>query len=566
MKKRLTRVLLITIFIIALSMWISPTERTQAQPSSDSAVIIGIVNDTQGNPIEEAQVSLTTGPATEPFRESETHEGGAFTINLDTEVPDSITVHVDRAHFEPLSFELSSQQIETLKRRSSIALPDISLERHIGVAFWIATLIFLGMLILIATELLHNALAALLGITLLFGVSYIGGIFSEELFIYNFEQAIDFVDWEVIFLIMGMMMFIAVIERTGIFQWLAFWAYKISQGKLWLLLPILMLITGVASAFLDNVTTMLLMTPISVQIALAMGISPLALLVPEVMASNVIGISTLIGTPTNILIGTYANISFADFLVNLTPGVLLAFIGLVLYSEWTYRKELHEAGDISERLLERLEEDAKITERSDLQRAGLVGLIMLVLFIFGEAIHLTPAVTALMGATVLLVWIRPDLEEMIESVDWTTLVFFMSLFIVIGAIEEVGLISMIADFIGSLVGENLVLAVISIIWFGAIMSGLIDNIPFTAAMLPVVGYLTRTIPGADNLVLFYALSVGAAMGGNGTLIGSSPNLVTAGISERAGYPITYMYFLKKGFPAMVITVAIGTLWILFHFL
>lgn len=566
MKKHLSRVLPITIVIIGLSTWISPTERTQAQTSSDSAVIVGIVKDTQGNPIEEAQVSLTTGPETEPFRESESHEGGAFTINLDSEVPDSITVHVDRAHFEPLSFELSSQQIETLNRRSSIALTDISLERHIGVAFWIATLIFLGMLVLIATELLHNALAALLGITLLFGVSYIGGIFSEELFIYNFEQAIDFVDWEVIFLIMGMMMFIAVIERTGIFQWLAFWAYKISGGKLWLLLPILMLITGVASAFLDNVTTMLLMTPISVQIALAMGISPLALLIPEVMASNVIGISTLIGTPTNILIGTYANISFADFLVNLTPGVLLAFIGLVLYSEWTYRKELHEAGDISERLLERLEEDAKITERADLQRAGLVGLIMLVLFIFGEAIHLTPAVTALMGATILLVWIRPDLEEMIESVDWTTLVFFMSLFIVIGAIEEVGLISMIADFIGNLVGENLGLAVISIIWFGAIMSGLIDNIPFTAAMLPVVAYLTRTIPGADNLVLFYALSVGAAMGGNSTLIGSSPNLVTAGISERAGYPITYMYFLKKGFPAMVITVAIGTLWILFHFL
>jgi Na+/H+ antiporter NhaD/arsenite permease-like protein len=311
---------------------------------------------------------------------------------------------------------------------------------------------------------------------------------------------------------------------------------------------------------------MLLMTPISVQIALAMGISPLALLIPEVMASNVIGISTLIGTPTNILIGTYANISFTDFLINLTPGVVFAFIGLVLYSEWVYRKEMKEAGDISDRLMERLEEDAQITEPGDLKRSGIVGAFMLVMFIFGEMIHLTPAVTALMGATALIVWIRPDLEEMIDSVDWTTLVFFMSLFIVIGAIEEVGLINMIADLIGSLVGENLALAAISVIWFGAIMSGLIDNIPFTAAMLPVVAFLTRSIPGAGNLILFYALSVGSAMGGNSTLIGSSPNLVTAGISERAGYPITYMYFLKKGFPAMVITVSIGTVWILLHFL
>jgi Na+/H+ antiporter NhaD/arsenite permease-like protein len=175
-------------------------------------------------------------------------------------------------------------------------------------------------------------------------------------------------------------------------------------------------------------------------------------------------------------------------------------------------------------------------------------------------------VTALMGATALLVWIRPDIEEMIEAVDWTTLVFFIALFIVVGAIQEVGLISFVADAIGRLVAGNLLVSILVIIWFSALLSTVIANIPFTAAMLPVVGYLTATVPGAQSRVLFYCLSVGSAMGGNGSLIGASANMVTAGIAERAGHPITYVYFLKKGFPALLITVTIATLWLLFHFL
>jgi Na+/H+ antiporter NhaD/arsenite permease-like protein len=191
---------------------------------------------------------------------------------------------------------------------------------------------------------------------------------------------------------------------------------------------------------------------------------------------------------------------------------------------------------------------------------------MLVLFIFGERFHLTPAVTALIGSTALLLWIRPDIEEMIEAVDWTTLVFFMALFITVGAIQEVGLISVIADWIGRLVGGNLVLAMLAVVWLSALLSTVVANIPFTAAMLPVVGYLSAIVPGADGKVLFYCLSVGAAMGGNGSLIGASANMVTSGISERAGYPITYAYFMKKGMPALFITVSLATLWLLLRFL
>jgi Na+/H+ antiporter NhaD/arsenite permease-like protein len=190
---------------------------------------------------------------------------------------------------------------------------------------------------------------------------------------------------------------------------------------------------------------------------------------------------------------------------------------------------------------------------------------MLVLFVLGERIQLLPAVTALMGATVLLVWIKPDIEEMIEAVDWTTLVFFITLFIVVGSIQEVGLISFLADQIASLVGTNLVLAMVIILWSSAMLSTVIANIPFTAAMLPVIGYLTTIVPGADSKVLFYGLSVGSAMGGNGSLVGASANMVTAGIAERAGYPITYAYFMKKGFPALIITVGLATLWLLVRF-
>jgi Na+/H+ antiporter NhaD/arsenite permease-like protein len=461
--------------------------------------------------------------------------------------------------------QLGAIEINQLQSGETLVMEQVSLPRNISPAFWVATGIFVLMLIMIATGIVHNTLAALFGTALVFGISYLGPLLQENLFIFDFEDALGYVDWNVIFLIMGMMIVIATIERTGLFQWLAFFAYRISGGRAWLLVAILMLTTGVASAFLDNVTTMLLMTPITIQIAMAIGINPLALLMPEVFASNVVGISTLVGTPTNILIGSFANISFNDFLINLTPGVVLALIGLMIYSEWVYRRELREASAVEPELLERLEERAQITEPDNLKKAGWVGAGMLVLFVFGEQVHLLPSVTAIIGATALLLWVRPDIEEMIESVDWTTLVFFITLFIVVGSIQEVGLISLIADLIGRIVGQNLILAIFAITWLSAVLSTIVANIPFTAAMLPVISFLSGNIPAAGNKVLFYSLSVGSAMGGNGSLIGASANMVTAGISERAGYRISYGYFLRKGLPALVITVGLATIWILIRF-
>jgi Na+/H+ antiporter NhaD/arsenite permease-like protein len=540
----------------------------QAGEPAPSPLISGSVYDRQGQPVVDAEVTLHTDAGNEPLAEAATQPDGRFALVPPEGLPEALTIHIERPHFKEIDIELKATAIQTLRSGQSVAVPDTTLLRQVSLAFWIATVVFVVVLVLIATGKLHNTLAALFGASVVFVVSYLGHPLSEDLFVFGFQRALEYVDWNVIFLIMGMMIVIAVIERTGIFQWLAFMAYRLSGGRLWLLLPILMIVAGTASAFLDNVTTMLLMTPITVQIALAMGISPLALLMPEVMASNVIGISTLVGTPTNILIGSYANISFNDFLSNLTPGVLLAMIALILYSEFIYRRDLGAAGTdgVSAMLLEKLSERARITEPEHLKKAGVVGAGMIVLFVIGEQIHLLPAVTALIGATALLVWIRPDIEEMIEAVDWTTLVFFMALFITVGAIQEVGLISFIADAISRVVGDNLLLSMLIITWVSAVLSTVVANIPFTAAMLPVVGFLTATVPGAESKVLFYCLSVGSAMGGNGSLIGASANMVTAGIAERAGHPITYMYFLKKGFPALVITVALATIWLLLHFL
>lgn len=535
-------------------------------PDAEVMGLSGRLVDPLGEPVHDAEVSVLVNGGDEPIAHIASQLDGSFLIDLPREQYRAVVVTIERSHFQPADLELEAAAVAQLNECGSVQLAEIALERRITPGFWVASLSFVLILVLIALERLHKTTAALLGAALVLGVSFIGGALNPDLFIFDFEIALGYVDFDVIFLVMGMMIVIAVIEETGIFQWMAYQAYRLSQGKLWLMVTILIIITAVASALLDNVTTMLLMAPITIQIALTLGINPLALLMPEVLASNVGGISTLIGTPTNILIGSYAGLGFNDFLFNLTPGVVMALVVLTVFIVLRYRKQYAEAGGhLSEAMKERLKERGQITEPEKLRKAGIIFGIMLVLFIIGDSINLVPAVTAIMGAVAMLIWVSPDVEEMLQVVDWTTLVFFIALFIAVGALQEVGLISYVATGIGDLVGDNLTAATLILVWSAAILSGVIDNIPFTATMLPVVGYLTRTIPGAENNVLWFALSIGAAMGGNSTLIGASPNLVTAGIAERAGYRMTYLGFLKVGLPATILTVIVGTVWLLIRF-
>jgi Na+/H+ antiporter NhaD/arsenite permease-like protein len=545
-------------------------EETQGDtlvPEADGPSLSGRLLDPLGEPVHDAEVSALMDGGGEAWAHATSQMDGSFLIDLPPADHDTMVVEIARPHFETQKLPLDAADVAQLNAGNAVGLDDIVVERRITPGFWVATFSFVLVLGLIALEKLHKTTAALLGAALVLGVSFVGGAINPNLFIFDFEQALEYVDFDVIFLVMGMMIVIAVIEETGIFQWLAYQAYRLSRGRLWLLVTILIIITSFASALLDNVTTMLLMAPITIQIALTLGIDPLSLLIPEVLASNVGGISTLIGTPTNILIGSYAGLGFNDFLVNLTPGVVMALVALTIYVILRYRKAYDEAGGrLSDAMRERLRESGRITQPGKLRKAGLIFLVMLVLFVVGDAIHLVPAVTAILGAVAMLLWVTPDVEEMLRVVDWTTLMFFIALFMSVGALQEVGLISLIAAGIGNLVGTSLLAAVLVLVWSAALLSGVIDNIPFAATMLPVVAYLTRIVPGAESNVLWYALSVGAAMGGNSSLIGSSPNLVTAGIAERAGFRITYLRFLKAGLPATLITVVVGTVWLLIRFL
>ncbi len=560
----------LAIFLVGFLFLLIPSETFASPPGAEGdvleVVIVGRVIDSQGVPVVDAEVQAVSNQQPEPLAEAKSQEDGSWVLAfLETPLQD-LHISVEHPHFQSFTIDLPSSDLRTLNENDIFQLEDVTLERRISFGFWVATFVFLGVLLLIAFELLHSTTAALAGVSIIFLTSYIGGAFNPDLFIFSYERGLSYIDWEVVFLVMGMMIIIAIVEGTGIFQYLAFQAYRISRGRTWLLVLILMLITAVASALLDNFTTMLLMTPISLQIGLALGINPLALIIPQVLASNVGGISTLVGTPTNILIGAYAGISFTDFLVNQTVGVILGLVVMAGFVLLYYRKEFHQhTSGISPRLYQKLEENARIKDPQGLWKSGVVFGLVLVGFVLGERIHLTLAVTAVAGATLLLVWLKPDVQHMIKAVDWTTLVFFIALFMIVGAIQEVGLISLAAESMSRLIGDNLVLGIFVIVFGVGTISTVIANIPLAAAMLPIVRFLTLSTPGAQTKVLYYALSMGAAMGGNGTLIGGEANLVTAGITEQANTPISFKEFLKVGLPVTYLTLTVGFLWLLYHF-
>ncbi len=550
----------------ALVLSEAPVALGQGDGTTHPIELSGTLVDKQGQALPAGEVLVFVDGQEEPAAQTESQEDGTWLARLSEAPSTSVKVEVERHHFEGFHYELTPDELQLLIADNVFSLGDVILENRISPGFWVAGLTFLGVLLLIAFEKLRNALAALAGISAIFIITFVGGAIIPDLYVINFERALTYINWEVIFLVMGMMIVVGIIEGTGIFQWLAFMAYRLSRGRISLLIVVLIVITSVASALLDNVTTMLLMAPISIQIALALNISPLALLVPEILASNVSGISTLIGTPTNILIGAYAGIGFNDFLINQTIGVLAASFVMTGYVLFYYRKDIRQhGGGISKALYERLQENARIKDPGALRRSGVVFAGMLVFFAIGESMHLVPAVTALVGATILLLWVEPDVEKMLSAVDWTTLVFFMALFMLVGAVQEVGILGIVATTMGDLIGESIALGIIVLVLGVGLMSFAIANVPLAAAMLPVVRFLSAGIPGAESNVLYYALSVGAAMGGNGLLIGGETNLMTAGIAERAGYPIKFMEFLKISVPVTLLTLATGAIWLYVRF-
>lgn len=449
-----------------------------------------------------------------------------------------------------------------------LANVDMKIERKIGPAFWIATIVFGLAYILISFELLHRTMAAMLGASVMLVISYTLGTINPEYHILSYESAVKAIDMNVILLLMGMMIIVGILKHTGIFQWCAYKCYQLARGNIVLLAIILMSFTAVASAFLDNVTTMLLLTPVTIEIAVSLGIAPLALLIPEILASNIGGTATLIGDPPNIMIGSFAGLTFVEFMQNLAPVCVVVMIILFIYAKFVFDKQFSKAKvqDI-QKFIDQLREEYKITD-STLLGVGLIVMgIVVALFLTHGLWHMEVSIAALFGASLLftfgLLTKKVNMLEVIEKdIEWTTLLFFMFLFMLVGGVEEAGLLDIVADWVLSLSQGNLVISICLVLWVSAIMSAFVDNIPFTATMLPIVAYLTQVIPGAESGVLWWALAFGACFGGNGTMIGASANVVTLGISESAGHPIRFFAFMKLAFPFMLVSVAIANVWLL----
>lgn len=450
----------------------------------------------------------------------------------------------------------------------STGLENAAVEGSVGIAALISAGIFILMFIAISFHMLHETAAALLGAVAIFLVTYVGGHFNPALTIITFEEAMAFVDWNVIFLIMGMMIFMAILSETNVFKWIGFRLYLSAKGNTWLIVLWLIILTGITSAFLNDVTAILLIAPLSIQLAIALGISPFAVVIAEVLASNIGGAATLIGDPPSTIVGSHIGLSFGEYLVNMAPVAILCMIALVVINRFQYRKE-YAVGkkSISPTLVEKLESESNIEDYPTLYKALFLGILTFILFFVADYFdQMPPSVVALSGAALLIVWVRPDMKDMLREVDWTTLIFFIALFVVVGAMVATGAIGWLATRILVLAGDSLTRAVVLTTWISGIASGLVANIPFTVAALPIIDLLTSSISGAEeSLVLYWALILGADLGGNFTYLGSAPNIVAAGLLAQAGYRLSFGRFMRDSVPITIVTLVIATIWLLFRY-
>jgi len=539
-----------------------------AVPGGDTVNISGIVLDNHKEPIDEAEVTVFfNGKKVDQVTTAHT---GRYVSRFQTEkdiIQDAvIKIEAVKTSFASQTLEFKGEELAKKGNQYYIS-EDIDLNRVLGPAFWISTIVFILAYALIAFELLHRTIAAMLGAALMLVISYTIGTINPEYHIFSFDSAINAIDMNVIFLLMGMMIIVGVLKHTGVFQWCAYVSYKLAKGKVFLLSVYLMVFTAVASAFLDNVTTMLLLTGVAIEISISLSLNPLYLLIPLVLASNVGGTATLIGDPPNIMIGSYAGLTFMDFVIALALVCALCMAALVIFTKFVWGKAYAAAKvDNVTEYIQTLKAEYPITDPKLLAYGLAVLGFAVFLFLSHGYWHMEVSVAAMMGAAVLLTIAilteKVNLIELIEKdIEWPTLMFFIFLFIIVGAVESSGLLALIADWILELSAGNFVVSCSLILWVAAIMSAFVDNIPFTATMLPIVAYLSGVIPGAEN-TLWWALALGACFGGNGTIIGASANVVTMGIAEARGYRISFIGFMKTAFPYMVITILVAHAWLL----
>jgi len=429
---------------------------------------------------------------------------------------------------------------------------------------WVAVAVLLVVYGVIMMERYNRAVLALLGA----GLMILCGVITQQ-------QAIAGVDFNTIGLLTGMMVIVAISQKTGMFQYVAIRAAKSVKGSPWGILVMLSVVTAVFSAFLDNVTTVLLIAPVTLLITDALDVRPYPYLFAQILASNIGGTATLIGDPPNIMIGSAANLSFSDFILNLAPITPVVFAVTLLAIWFMFGRDLSATEENQAKVM-RFDEDQAIKDVPLLIKSLSVLTLVIIGFTFAHSLGLEPATIAMFGAAVLLFLHTLGLpmqdkdhayEKVMADTEWTTIFFFVGLFIIVTGVEHTGLIEAMAHQTLELTGGDVVATAGAILWVSAIASALIDNIPFVATMIPLIQNMAPTFGGEAALIpLWWALALGACLGGNGSLIGASANLIVAGFAQRAGHPIIFLVFMKHAFGLMLISIAISHIYLYLRYL
>ena len=429
---------------------------------------------------------------------------------------------------------------------------------------WVAAILFAITYIVVMTEKINRAIVSLLAA----GLMIVLGVLNQE-------AAIRGIDFNTIGLLIGMMVIVAITRQSGVFQFMAIWAAKKVDARPWGILVMIALVTAVTSALLDNVTTVLLVAPVTLLITEELKVSPYPYLFAMIFSSNIGGTSTLIGDPPNIMIGSATGLTFNDFAYNLLPVIVVIMAVTLIPIYFIWGRHLKAAPEDRQRVMQFNEREAITNPRLLKQCLSVIGLVIGG-FVFAKALHLEAATVAMTGAALLLLLanLGRDAErqskhvlDAFNEVEWITIFFFVGLFIVVHGVDSTGLLKLLADKMLALTGGNLTATSMIILWSSAILSAIIDNIPFVATMIPLIKAMAPTFGGPEGLMpLWWALSLGACLGGNGTLVGASANLVVAGFAERAGQPIRFMQYTLLAFPIMLMSIAIGMVYLYWRYL
>jgi Na+/H+ antiporter NhaD/arsenite permease-like protein len=441
-----------------------------------------------------------------------------------------------------------------------LVIPDL-VGFEISLALRLTSLGLLAVYVLLSFEIIHRTTMAMVGAAFVIIVGILTGLFEASA---SFEFVTSSIDFNTIGLLLGMMIIVAILGDTGVFEYLGVRMSKASKGDMWRLMVMFCVFTATISMFIDNVTTVLLIVPITISVFKTLKLSPIPFIIAQVLASNVGGTATLIGDPPNILIGSAANIDFASFIINMGPTVGISLFASLFILKFLFRKSLAEKPHNIEDLLSQ-DERILIKDRSVLRKSLAVLGGVIFLFVIHGTLNLEPSIIALSGAGILMIVAKSRPEQILRHVDWSTLIFFAGLFIIISGAEKAGAIDLLSNTVLQISGGNPWILFFIIIWISAIASAFIDNIPFAATMIPLIYaiYNTESIAavfgGLAINPLWWALSLGVGFGGNGTVIGSSAGIVATGLAEVNGHRITFNQFIRVGFPFMIVSVAVGSM-------